>query len=374
MQQVTDYSKPGPYPVGILELTLTDGSRPIEETAEHPAAAERVLQTRIYYPAATASILGEAPPVASDGKSFPMLMYSHGYSSSWDESKPAGNHAASHGYVVVSPIFPLTSLGANGGAPDTKDIPNQPGDISFLIDTMLAFSNDSSHPFAGAVDAERIGALGVSAGGLTTLLVSLHAKYHDPRIKAAAPVAPFAAFFEEPFYSATRTIPLLIEHGDMDAFLPYEINGRRAFEHAKPNAYLVTVARGSHAAFALPIDGALQGLLAGLLVPPEWSQDNPDAMGCAAVGDALRKDPLAVLDTLEGPHVDHDLRIEGDDIVCVGDELTRPALGVDEQRAIFAQSVVSFFDAHLGDSEDKREDACRYLLHELPRNPAVTLE
>lgn len=372
--QITDYSKQGPFPVGILELTLTDASRPIEATAEHAAVPERVLQTRIYYPASSVSILGEAPLLASDGKPFPMLMYSHGYSSNWDESKPPGNHAASHGYIVVSPIFPLTSLGANDGAPDTKDIPNQPGDISFLIDTMLAFSNDSSHQLAGAVDAERIGALGVSAGGLTTLLVSLHEKYHDPRIKVAAPVAPFAAFFEAPFYSATRTIPLLIEHGDMDAFLPYEINGRRAFEYAKPNAFLLTVARGSHAAFALPIDGALQGLLSGLIVPPEWSQDNADAMGCAAVGDTLREDPLAVLDTLEGPYVNHDIQIEGDDLVCVGDELTMPALGVEEQRAIFAQSIVSFFDAHFGETEARRNDGCRYLLHELPKNPDVIVE
>jgi predicted dienelactone hydrolase len=109
---MTDYSEPGPYPVGIIELTLTDPSRPIEQTREHASAPERVLQTRIYYPAASASILGEAPPVASEGAPFPMLMYSHGYSSNWDESKPAGNHAASYGYLVVSPIFPLTSLGA----------------------------------------------------------------------------------------------------------------------------------------------------------------------------------------------------------------------------------------------------------------------
>jgi hypothetical protein len=111
-----------------------------------------------------------------------------------------------------------------------------------------------------------------------------------------------------------------------------------------------------------------------LLVPPEWSQDNADAMGCAAVGDTLRADPVAVLDTLEGPHVDHEIQIEGDDLVCVGDELTMPALGVEEQRAIFAESIVSFFDAYFGATEEKRNDGCRYLLHELPKNPAVTIE
>ena len=370
--QLTDYSKPGPYTVGIYELTLSDIERPIEATAEHPAAPQRTLATRVYYPASAQPLFGLPAPLAS-GAPFPMLMYSHGYSSNRDESTSAGAHAASHGYLVVAPNFPLTSLLANGGAPDTKDIPNQPGDISFLIDQMLMFSEDPGHLFAGAVDAERIGALGVSAGGLTTLLVSLHATYHDPRVRAAIPVAPLASFFERPFYHATRSIPLLLVHGDMDAFLDYGNNGRRAFDRASPHARLITVEKGSHAAFALPIDGALQQLIAGLVVPPEWSLDNPDAMGCAAVGETLQGTGLAVLETLEGPHVDHGIGMEGK-LVCAGDELTMPAMGIERQRSILAQAAVAFFDAHLGDGPERRRDGCRYLLHELPKDPAVTLE
>jgi len=125
----------------------------------------------------------------------------------------------------------------------------------------------------------------------------------------------------------------------------------------------------------MPLDGALLDLLAGLLVPPEWRTENPGAMGCAAVGPTLQEDPLAVLDTLEGPYVDHDIVIEGDDIVCMSDELlSTPAMTVEEQRAIYASSVVSFFDAHFGDTEEQRRDGCRYLLYEMPKNPAVTLE
>jgi hypothetical protein len=234
---------------------------------------------------------------------------------------------------------PASSLA--GADPDTRDIPNQPGDISFLIDRMIALSSDPSHVLAGSIAADRIGALGASTGGLTTLLVSLHAKYRDPRIAAAMPVAPFAAFLEQPFYQATRTLPLLFVQGEMDAFMPYKINGLRAFERAQPNAALITVARGSHTAFANPIDQLTLGLIAPVLVPLGWSWDNPDATGCAAVGNILRKDSLAVLESLEGPYVDHSFKLEGDDLVCQGAELTMPAMGLDEQRGILAASVVS---------------------------------
>jgi predicted dienelactone hydrolase len=366
-----DYAQPGPYGVATLEVTFEDESRPILATDTHSPAPSRRLVTTIHYPTS-----GQAPPfgpapVASGGP-FPLLMYSHGYSSSRNEGVPVATRATSYGYMVVVPEFPLTNILANGGSPDVTDAANQPGDVSFLIDRVLALSLDSSHPLANSVDETRIGALGVSLGGLTTLLLSFHPRFRDERIKAAAPIAPLSSFFAEGFYH-TRSLPLLLLHGDMDAFIDYERNARRAFERAAPNARLITVANGTHAAFGAQLDPTTLALLNALLGAPNAHPSNPDGVGCGAVGATLSMTGPNFLEALGGAADfiapdDTELR------PCQGDEYTRPALDSSEQEDIAVRSVVAFFDAHLANTPETREGGCRYLLHELPKTPSVTLE
>ncbi|MET0341539.1 MAG: CocE/NonD family hydrolase [Polyangiales bacterium] len=367
--QQTDYGRAGPHQVGTLELTLEDSSRPIVATDKHAAAPSRRLVTTIYYPASGLALFGAAP--LAKGGPFPLLMYSHGYSSSRNEGNLVAKRAASHGYVVVAPDFPLTNLGANGGKPDIDDGANQPGDVSFLIDRVLAFSADTKHALAGAVDPARIGALGVSLGGFTTLLVSLHPELHDPRIKVAMPIAAVSSFFLPGFYH-TRAMPLLLLHGDLDAFVEYERNGRRAFERARPNARLMSVARGSHAAFAATVDPSLFPVIGTFVNAEGGSTQNPDSIGCAAVGGTLGMTGASFLAPLGGP----ERFVEPADglLPCMGDEYKKPAMNPVEQQDIMVRTAVAFFDAHLGASPEKRQDGCRYVLHEVPKNAAVKLE
>jgi dienelactone hydrolase len=354
-----------------MEVTFEDASRPILATETHSAAPSRRLVTTIYYPAS-----GQAPPFGrapvAPGGPFPLLMYSHGYSSSRSEAVPVATRATSYGYIVVAPEFPLTNLLANGGSPDVNDAANQPGDVSFVIDQVLALSRDSSHLLANAVDDRRIGAVGVSLGGLTTLLVSFHPRFRDERIKAAAPIAGLSAFFAEGFYH-TRAVPLLLIHGDMDAFIDYERNARRSFERAAPNARLITVAKGTHAAFGAQFDPTTLSLLDALIGAPNAHPSNPDGIGCGAVGATLGMTGADFLEALGGP----DDFIAPDDTElrpCQGDEYTRPALDPSEQEDIAVRSVVTFFDAHLANAPETRQDGCRYLLYELTKTPSITLE
>lgn len=367
--QKTDYAMPGPYPVGTFEVVLQDSTRPIAATDQHLAAPARVLVTTLYYPAAAPPLLGP-PPVAAGGP-FPMLMYSHGYSSSRSEALPLATHAASHGYFVVVPEFPLTSGVATLGAPDIEDAVHQPGDVTFLIDQMLAFSADPAHPFANAIDESRIGAVGVSLGGFTTLLVAYHPRFSDPRIKAAMPIAPLSSLFAQGFYH-TRELPLLLLHGDQDAFLDYEQNARRAFERAAPNARLITVKGGTHAAFGAAFDAGLVPLLNALVGPADADPSNPDGLGCGAVGARLQMTRPEFAAALGGPE---DF-IEAADVSvpCQGDEYTRPAIDPALQGQLAARSAVAFFEAHLGPSAQAQQDGCRYLLKEISTHPAVTLE
>lgn len=367
--QRVDYAKPGPYEVSTLELTFEDSSRPIAATEKHPAAPARTLVTTIYFPSS-----GGLVQRAADGGPFPLLMYSHGYSSTRNEAVPVANHAASHGYVVVAPDFPLTNMLANDAAPDIEDTANQPGDVSFLIDQVLALSKDPAHALAGAVDETRIGALGVSLGGLTTLLVSLHPKRSDPRIQVALPIAAPSSFFAEGFYH-TRDVPLLFIHGDIDAFIQYEANGRRSFTRAGTKARLISVAKGSHAAFGAQMDQATVALLNSLLAPEGAHPTNPDGLGCGAVGSTLQMTRPAFLESLGGAEnfiePDPDPKAS---IPCLGEQYKQPAMDAYEQEAIAVAAASAYFDAHFSKDPETRQDGCRYILQELTKNPAVTLE
>jgi dienelactone hydrolase len=370
LPQRIDYAQRGPYAVATAEFVFDDTSRPIAASDTHAAAPSRRLATTVHYPAATPPPLFGPAPVASGP--FPLLMYSHGFSSGRNEAVPIASHAASHGYIVVAPDFPLTNLTANGNRPDVTDAANQPGDVSFLLDRVLELAADSSHFLARAVDESRIGALGVSLGGLTTLLVSYHPRFRDERIQVAAPIAALSAFFAPGFYR-TRKLPLLLIHGDQDAFIDYERNARRSFERASPNARLITVAQGSHAAFGVQLDAATLALIGPFIAAPESDPSNPDGLGCGAVGGTLSTTGPSFLDALGGPE---DF-IEPDDTElrpCQGDEYKRPAIDAREQQDMAVRAVVAFFDAHLGKTPETRTDGCRYLLHELVKTPAVTLE
>jgi predicted dienelactone hydrolase len=372
LPQKTDYSVPGPYAVGKLDITFEDTSRPIAATDRHAAAPSRTLVTTIYYPAGqTRSLLSRGSDPVAAGGPFPLIMYSHGYSSTRGEATQVGERAASHGYFVVSPDFPLSNLLANNGSPDGSDAHNQAGDVTFLIDQMIAFSRDPDHLFAQAIDDSRIGATGVSMGGFTTLLATFHPTLHDPRIKVSVPMAPLSALFTEGFYH-TREVPMLLIHGDVDAFLAYE-HSRQAFAWAAPNARLMTLKKGSHAAFAMQLDDATTELMNSLLAPPGYHPTNPDAFGCGAVAETLANGP-SVGTGLGGEENFVDQEIAARMAPCTGDEYKLPAMNATEQVNLAATAVVAMFDAHLGATADQRAEGCRYLLQELPKSPSVSIE
>jgi predicted dienelactone hydrolase len=120
------------------------------------------------------------------------------------ENVPLAALLASHGYVVVAVDYPLTNLRAPGG-PTVRDAVNQPDDVRFVIDRVLAWK-PGERPFDGEIDRERIGAVGLSLGGLTTTLATFHPRLRDPRIAAAVSIAGPAAMFSPAFF-ATADVP-----------------------------------------------------------------------------------------------------------------------------------------------------------------------
>ncbi len=241
----TAFQRPGRYAVGTTKMTLVDASRPTMPNGSYPGAPDRTLPTLVWYPADAA---GADVPVATDGAPFPFVVFSHGLGSPADQSARYTAHLASHGYVVIAPAYPLSRLGAQDHA-QIADIPNQAGDVSFLIDRFLALSTAPTGPLSRAIDGERIAATGHSNGGLTTLVATYDAVVRDPRIKAAIPLSPPSCFLQ-PGYFGSVAVPLLVLHGDNDLLAPFASHGLVTYERANAPKSLVRVRNGNHVGFA----------------------------------------------------------------------------------------------------------------------------
>jgi predicted dienelactone hydrolase len=237
---------PGPYAVGVRSLTFVDSTRPTPPHAGFPALPSRTLPTQVWYPATGPA--GAAPvadsPLASGGP-FPFIVNSHGFGDLNSGEAYLAIALARRGFVVASPSFPLTNTGTPGG-PYLTDAANQPADVRFVIDQVLALSGGNGW-LAGGVDRKRIGAQGLSLGGLTTLLVTYTPTLRDRRIRAAFAMAP--ASCELGRKTLAPAPPLLLIDGDQDLITPIDQNAGRTFLRGRMPRTLATLARATHTAF-----------------------------------------------------------------------------------------------------------------------------
>jgi len=317
---------PGPWKSGFREYELVDASRRTDANGDFPGAPERRLRARVWYPAA-----GDGKQVAEGP--FPLIAYSHGFSGDSSEPTYLAQYLASHGYVIIAADFPLTNYGAPGG-PSVYDVVNQPGDVSFLIDTMLAWSADAAGDWTGRIDPARIGIAGLSLGGMTTELTAFHPRLHDPRVKVAVSIAGPLQLFGRAFFAASD-VPFMMVAGDIDAMVPYQDNGRPVLDRVN-NAWLVTVPGGSHTGFANQASAL------------RW-MDNADAIGCYFVRGKTPKSG----DTKDGTDLYELLGSEQEGVLrnmknelCLMDPLP-PAMSPLEQHRITMLAVRSFLESVL---------------------------
>ncbi|KGE03065.1 alpha/beta hydrolase family protein [Pseudohaliea rubra] len=324
----------GPLPVARLPLELTDRSRPTDANGDFPGAPARQLEGHLWYP--------------TEGGPYPLLIYSHGFTSNHRNGAYLAEHLASHGFVVAAVNHPLTHWGAPGG-PRVADVVNQPGDVSFLIDHLVARSDDAGDVLAATIDDERIGALGVSLGGLTATLAGFHPTLGDPRIDAVLSIAGPSSFFTPRFFAGDETAFLMLAGRD-DVLVPWEANAR-PIPAKVPGGELVTLAQGSHTGFA--------GGTAWL----RW-MDNPDALGCWAVKRNIDEGEEADWGELLGTAaqgIDLSARVE----LCTVDPLP-PAMNVLHQQALTKLVARAFFERSLAVLPATRAAAERFLGETLP--------
>ncbi len=335
-----DFAAPGPRVWGVRTLTLEDTTRATPPNGVFAGAPTRPLVTEVWYPALAPG--GRDAPLDPAGAPYPTILYSHGFSAFRTSEVHLARHLAARGYVVASPDFPLSNISAPGG-PTLNDVANQPGDVRFILAELLAMSADGASPFANAIDADRVGASGLSLGGMTTLLLTFHSELREPRIKAAFAMAAPACFFTYRFFR-TAAVPLLLMHGDSDLLVPFRQNARRAFSLARRPRQLVTLANASHTGFtafapALEQPGSHLDVVVGCPAIEgagsefeAWEESGIPGLGGREQGIALRpaRCPLPCQDL---------------------DRVTGSALGARRHHELTRAAIAAFFDAHLRGDE-----------------------
>ncbi len=281
----------------------------------------------------------------------PVVLYSHGFLATRSGGTYLAEHLASRGYVVVAPDHPLTRRWATGG-PRVGDVLNQPADLHFLVDRMLA-GDEADALFPGTIDPERIGVVGLSLGGLTATLDAFHPRLRDPRIAAAVSIAGPMTFFEPAFF-AGASVPFLMIAGDADVVIDYTSNAPLAVQRV-PDGELVAIGGASHAGFDDSTGGVLRIL------------DNPDRLAC-----------WWLLRVLDRDHLDEEIAalVRPEDDVRVPASLPRPcarmpplrALDPARQQTITKLAVAAFFDSHMAPDPAVRRAAATYLARDLARD------
>lgn len=275
------FCEPGPLPVGVRTLVLEDHARRDELTGTdralvveiwypatraarglptttfaeffggYRAQAERVLRTDLdevekrYHPRAVRDA------ERAGGSARPLLIFSHGNGGFRHQNSLQMEHLASHGYLVASPDHTGNSrLSPLPGRPVLYDRKgrrrsalNRPGDVSFIIDELLARSQRPQSWLRGAVDGERIAVIGHSFGGYTACSVASQ----DSRVRAIVPMTVALAGVGVP----PANVPTLIFVGLHDRTIGTlgNVMSQAYFLGCPADTFLVRIRRGGHFTF-----------------------------------------------------------------------------------------------------------------------------
>ncbi|CAB4557899.1 unannotated protein [freshwater metagenome] len=261
-----DFSKPGPYSVGITTFDMGDRIAYVFYPAD-PARLNEGTKVTSYssgdaFPAALRAaipkeLVQEVPidatkdaPVATDGP-FPVLIHSHGFGGYPQYASQHLIQVASWGFVAAAPDHIERDLAANSlgkvvrGEQDVEDLRN--------VLKRLEKEN-SSGIFKGALNLDQVGAEGHSAGG------GAAGKFaYDPAVKTfigQAPVPPLSlasgatAADRSAAYAATPppNKPTMIIAGEVDLTIPLA-GVKQEFDWLAPPKRLAVLAKAGHNAF-----------------------------------------------------------------------------------------------------------------------------
>jgi predicted dienelactone hydrolase len=228
------------------------GYRRIDFAFETASGDKRTRQLDLWYPTTEKEqrfeykgLFGTRGPVGFAAKEaavaagpHPLLVFSHGFLGSSDQSIFLTEACARAGYVVAS-MNHADGLGTRLREQRRQEPPkfaefatwtdakyrDRREDIVALLDRLLEWSEDDDSPWHGRIDVARVGGMGHSLGGYTVLGVAGGwESWREPRIKAAVLFSPFAQPFDVNGKLEDVSIPVMIQGGTLDLgitpFLP----------------------------------------------------------------------------------------------------------------------------------------------------------
>lgn len=231
--QSARHSAPG---VTRFSVMLVDRSRSTPAIPHRAAIPCRLLPTEVRYPA------GATGPL-------PLVVVAHGLDGNPSSLATLLDAWAGAGYVVAAPAFPTTSKDSNGVTLTSESV-DQAADMSFVIGQMLERSRPgASGPLRGLIDRRRIGAAGMSLGGLSVYGLVTNTCCRDARVRAAILMAAVRRQFPEEQYENNK-VPVLIVQGDADS--GYH-NSLEAYPELVPPKWFITLHGSGHSSpFEVP--------------------------------------------------------------------------------------------------------------------------
>jgi predicted dienelactone hydrolase len=199
-------------PVGTLgKYGVASSSRLFTDTSRR-RLGPRPLHTVIYRPV----IPAVSGTLARD--QFPLIVFAPGYLQCTSPYRVLLRQWASAGYVVAAVQFPRTNC--HIAHPDEDDMVHQPGDLTYVIDQLLAMSRASHGLFSGLLNPREIAVAGHSDGGDTVAAMVANTCCIDHRV-AAAVVLAGAKWPQMPGrYFVRPTPPMLFVQGNADTCNP----------------------------------------------------------------------------------------------------------------------------------------------------------
>jgi predicted dienelactone hydrolase len=161
----------------------------------------RVLKTAVRFPTSSATPL-------------PLVLAVHGRDGDPTRLQPLLDTWVAAGYMVAAPYFLVTDKDADD-QPTGAAVRRQAADARFVLDQLLLLNDDPASPLHGLIDAHRIGAAGMSLGGMTVYGLVSNTCCRDPRIAAALLLAAVHRDFDTGKYVEQHQ-PVMLIQGDMD--------------------------------------------------------------------------------------------------------------------------------------------------------------
>lgn len=236
----------GPFGTGWRRIEF------VKPSQTNPNVSRRLL-TSLWYPAAPGTFPTDTLPGGQPQAPFapevtgprPLLLFSHGSCGFDRQSIFLVRRLATWGFIVAAPPHPgnTTSEFQTCMRPEVlaDSFVNRPADIVFVLDRLLEENARPESFWYGRIDPSRVGVLGHSFGGLTTLRVLAR----DARFVAGLALAPVVRPIQEEVRSIQQ--PTMIQVGTLDSLLA---DARLGYDLLAAPRMLVEIERMTHSPFS----------------------------------------------------------------------------------------------------------------------------